>query len=59
VVQQNKGGGSRKIGRHARVVVKDTILRDENGQMMTAKTFVARLLAAGPTMHGTPQKRPR
>ena len=59
MVQQNKGGGSRKIGRHARVVVKDTILRDETGAVMTHKAFVARLLAAAPTMHGAPTKRPR
>ena len=58
-MQQNKGGGSRKIGRHARVAVKDTILRDEQGAVMTHKAFVSRLLAAAPTMHGTPQKKPR
>ena len=58
-MQQNKGGGSRKIGRHARVVVKDTFLRDEPGGLMGHKTFVARLIAAAPTMHGTPQKKAR
>lgn len=54
-----KNGGSRKVGRHARVVVKDTILRDEQGAVMNHKQLVARLLAAAPTMHGTPQKRAR
>ena len=59
MASQNKGGGSRKIGRHARVVVKDTFLRDESGNLMGHKAFVARLLAAAPTMHGTPSKKPR
>lgn len=60
-MQQNKGGGSRKIGRHARVAVKDTILRDENGVVMSHKTLMNRLGLQGGFVfaHGTPQKKPR
>jgi len=60
-VQTNKGGGSRKIGRHARVAVKDTILRDENGAVMTHKAFMNKLGLQGGFVfaHGTPQKKPR
>jgi hypothetical protein len=55
-----QNGGSRKVGRHARVVVKDTILRDESGAVMTHKALFARLISAGDKgIHGTPQKKAR
>jgi hypothetical protein len=50
--------GSRKVGRHSRVVVKDTILRDEQGNVMSHMAlFAAHLRAAAQGIHNPPQPR--
>ena len=56
-----QNNGSRKIGRHARVVAKDTILRDENGVVMNHMAFMNKLGLKGGFVfaHGTPQKKVR